>query len=213
MRVRWWAVTLTCVVAVALAREAAAGPPTDQLKGATDRVIRTLEDPALRGEARAPERRAAVRRIANDIFDFHEIARRSLARHWQPLTDRQRDEFTALFSDLLEQSYISKIELYGGEKIVYASERIDGDGATVATRIVTKNGSEVPIDYRMLKRGDKWLVYDVHIEGVSLVSNYRTQFNRIIQTGSYADLVQKLRTKQDELASVHTGGKKPSVKP
>ena len=113
-----------------------------------------------------------------------------------------------LFADLLERSYISKIELYGGEKILYTDERVDGDQATVATKVLTKNGTEVPIDYRMLKRADRWLVYDVNIEGVSLVSNYRTQFNKIIQTASYNDLVQKMRTKQDELASEDHGQQK-----
>jgi phospholipid transport system substrate-binding protein len=189
---------LAGMLAACPAAQAAAGPPTDQLKGAIDRVIKTLEDPSLRGST---ERRTAVRKIANEIFDFHEIARRSLARHWQPLSERQREEFTGLFSDLLERSYMSKIELYGGEKIVYAGERVDGDGATVATRIMAKNGTDVPIDYRLLRRGDRWLVYDVNIEGVSLVSNYRTQFNKIIQTGSYNDLVQKLKNKQEELAA------------
>ena len=160
-----------------------------------------MEDPSLKGDARTAERRSAVRKIADDIFDWNEIARASLARHWQSLTDKQRAEFVALFSDLLERSYISKIELYGGEKIQYAGERVDGETATVPTRIVTKNGTEVPIDYRLLKKGDRWLVYDVNIEGVSLVSNYRTQFNKIIQTGSFEDLIQKLRTKQGELTA------------
>jgi phospholipid transport system substrate-binding protein len=180
---------------------AVAGVTTDQLKGAIDRVVKTVEDPSLKGQDKVLERRRAVRKIANDIFDFAEIARRSLARHWAPLTDKQREEFVMLFADLLERSYISKIELYGGEKILYTSERLDGDSATVSTRIMTKNGTDVPIDYRMLKRGDRWLVYDVSIEGVSLVSNYRTQFNKIIQTASFNELVQKMRTKQDELMS------------
>jgi phospholipid transport system substrate-binding protein len=185
---------------------AAAGVPTDQLKGAVERVLKTLDDPALRGNQN--DRRAAVRRIANEIFDFSEIAKRSLARHWQPLSEAQRAEFVSLFADLLERSYISKIETYGGEKIQYTAERADGDLATVSTRIVTKNGTEVPVDYRLLKRGDRWLVYDVSIEGVSLVSNYRTQFNKIIQTTSYNELVSKLRNKQDELLAEDKGGKK-----
>ena len=185
---------------------AAAGVPTDQLKGAVERVLKTLDDPALRGNQN--DRRAAVRRIANEIFDFSEIAKRSLARHWQPLSEAQRTEFVSLFADLLERSYISKIETYGGEKIQYTAERADGDLATVSTRIVTKNGTEVPVDYRLLKRGDRWLVYDVSIEGVSLVSNYRTQFNKIIQTTSYNELVSKLRNKQDELLAEDKGGKK-----
>jgi len=187
---------------------AAAGVPTDQLKGAVERVLKTLDDPSLKGEGRLGERRAAVRRIANEIFDFGEIAKRSMARHWQPLSDSQRTEFVGLFADLLERSYISKIETYGGEKIQYTSERADGDFATVSTRIVTKNGTEVPVDYRMIKRADRWLVYDVSIEGVSLVSNYRTQFNKIIQTTSYKELVSKLRNKQDELLAEDKGGKK-----
>ena len=106
---------------------AAAGVPTDQLKGAVERVLKTLDDPALRGNQN--DRRAAVRRIANEIFDFNEIAKRSLARHWQPLSEAQRAEFVSLFADLLERSYISKIETYGGEKIQYTAERADGDPA------------------------------------------------------------------------------------
>jgi phospholipid transport system substrate-binding protein len=187
------------LVVVVSSAPAAAGVPTDQLKGAVERVLKTLDDPTLKGEARLGERRVAVRKIANEIFDFSEIAKRSMARHWQPLSEAQKNEFVGLFADLLERSYISKIETYGGEKIQYTAERADGEFATVSTRIITKNGTEVPVDYRMIKRADRWLVYDVSIEGVSLVSNYRTQFNKIIQTTSYNELVSKLRNKQDEL--------------
>jgi len=199
-RLRMGAMMLAGVLLVGVsAGPAVAGVPTDQLKGAVERVLKTLDDPQLKGEARLPDRRVAVRKIANDIFDFSEIAKRSMARHWQPLSEAQRTEFVGLFADLLERSYISKIETYGGEKIQYTAERADGDLATVSTRIITKNGTEVPVDYRMIKRADRWLVYDVSIEGVSLVSNYRTQFNKIIQTTSYSELVSKLRNKQDEL--------------
>ena len=203
------AIVLAGVLVVGLSSApAAAGVPTDQLKGAVERVLKTLDDPTLKGEARLGERRVAVRKIANEIFDFSEIAKRSMARHWQPLSEAQRTEFVGLFADLLERSYISKIETYGGEKIQYTAERADGEFATVSTRIVTKNGTEVPVDYRMIKRADRWLVYDVSIEGVSLVSNYRTQFNKIIQTTSYNELVSKLRNKQDELLAEDKGGKK-----
>jgi phospholipid transport system substrate-binding protein len=193
---------------VMLAGTAAAGIPTDQLRGAVDRVLKTLEDPGLKGEGKVVDRRVAVRKIANEIFDFGEIAKRSMARHWQPLSEAQRNEFVGLFADLLERSYISKIETYGGEKIQYTAERMDGDYATVSTKIVTKNGTEVPVDYRMIKRSDRWLVYDVSIEGVSLVSNYRTQFNKIIQTSSYNELVSKLKNKQGELMAEDKGQKK-----
>ena len=196
-----WSLALAGLLTLSFASAAWAGIPTDSLKGAIDRVVKTLEDPTYKGEGKGLERRRAVRKIADDIFDFNEISRRALARHWQTLSEKQREEFVGLFADLLERSYISKIELYGGEKIQYTNERVDGDTATVTTRIITKNGTDVPVDYRMHKKGDRWLVYDVNIEGVSLVSNYRTQFNKIIQTASYNDLVQKLKTKQDELVA------------
>ncbi len=175
-----------------------AGPPTDQLRTQIDRVVKTLEDPELRKEDRAAERRAAVRKIAEDIFDFGETAKRSLARHWQARTPAEREEFVVLFTNLLERSYISKIELFNGERIVYVGESLDTDQATVRTKIFTRQGTEVPIDYRMLRKGARWLVYDVIIEGVSLVANYRTQFNKIIQTSSYQELVRKMKMKQDE---------------
>ena len=202
------AALLAVGLAVTAVGPAAAGVPTDQLRGAVERVLKTLEDPTLKGEGKVAERRVAVRKIANEIFDFGEIAKRSMARHWQPLSEAQRNEFVGLFADLLERSYISKIETYGGEKIQYTAERVDGDYATVSTRIITKNGTEVPVDYRMIKRADRWLVYDVSIEGVSLVSNYRTQFNKIIQTSSYNELVSKLKNKQDELMAEDKGKKK-----
>jgi phospholipid transport system substrate-binding protein len=210
-RARGWAVTVTCLLTIALTGAAWAGLATDQLKGAIDRVIKTLEDPSLKGEGKAIDRRQAVRKIANDIFDFSEIARRSMARHWAPLSEGQRVEFVGLFGDLLERSYISKIELYGGEKILYTSERVDGDFATVGTKIITKNGTEVPVDYKMLRKSDRWMIYDVNIEGVSLVSNYRTQFNKIIQTSSYNELVNKLKTKQDELLAEDAAQRKKAT--
>jgi phospholipid transport system substrate-binding protein len=187
-----------------LAAPARAGAALEQLRAQIDRVLKVLDDPDMKKNGRARDRRAAVRKIADDIFDFQETAKRSLARHWQPRTSAERDEFVRLFSDLLERSYISKIELYGGEKIAYLGDVMDGDQALVRTRIVTKGGAEVPIEYRMLKKSDRWLVYDVVIEGVSLVANYRTQFNKIIQTSSYAELVRKMKVKQDEFIEAAT---------
>ncbi len=188
---------LTTLFALLVA-QAWAGAPTDQLKGAIDKVLNILGNPALKADGKVKERQATVRKVANDIFDFAETAKRSLARHWQNRTNEEREEFIKLFGDLLERSYISKIERYGGEKINYVGESVDGDVATVRTALTTKQGSEVPIEYRMLRRGDRWLVYDVIIEGVSLISNYRTQFNKIIQTSSYQELVKKMKAKQDE---------------
>ena len=188
--------TLALVLAALPAR---AGAPMEQLRAQVDRVLKLIDDPTLK------DKRVAVRQIADDIFDFGETARRSLGRHWAARTEAERDEFVKLFGDLLERSYISKIELYGGEKIQYMSDRIEGDQASVLSKLVTKAGADVPIEYRMLKKDDRWLVYDVIIEGVSLVSNYRTQFNKIIQTSSYAELVKKMKSRQEEMGSSAAG--------
>ena len=173
---------------------ARAGAPTDQLKASVEQIIKVLENPALRAEARSQERRAAIRKEAEGVFDFTETAKRALGRHWQGLAEKDRQEFTSLFTDLIERAYISKIERYSGERIAYAGEAMDGGLATVRTRFVTKQGTEVPVDYRMQQRGDRWLVYDVSVEGVSLINNYRTQFDKIIQTSSYAELVRKMKS-------------------
>ena len=175
-----------------------AGQPTEQLRAQIDRVVKTLDDPELKKEGRSVERRKAVRKIAEEIFDFGETAKRSLGRHWVARSPAEREEFVQLFTDLLERSYISKIELYTGERITFTGDTMDGDQAVVRSRIITKQGTEVPVDYRMTKKSDRWQVYDVIIEGVSLVANYRTQFNKIIQTSSYQDLVKKMKTKQEE---------------
>ena len=193
------AVALTLVTLLAVP-QAGAGAPTDQLKTQVDRVLKLMDDPALKDKPK--DKRAAVRKVADDIFDFGETAKRSLGRHWADRTQAERDEFVKLFGDLLERSYISKIEVYGGEKIQYMSDKIEGDQASVMSKLLTKTNTEVPIEYRMLKKGERWLVYDVIIEGVSLVSNYRTQFNKIIQTSSYAELVKKMKSRQDEMGSV-----------
>ena len=185
------------VVAVAPAR---AGAPLEQLRLQVDRVLKLLDDPELKKESKAKDRRVAVRKIANEILDFNETAKRSLGRHWLARTPAERDEFVQVFTDLLERSYISRVELYGGEKIQYVGDTIeDGEQAKVLTKLVTKGGGEIPIEYRMHKKADRWLVYDVIIEGVSLVSNYRTQFNKIIQTSSFQELVKKMKSKQEEL--------------
>ena len=178
--------------------DAPAGPATEQLRTSVDQVVKILSDPELKKEARSLERRRSIRAIANQIFDFGEISRRSLALHWQARTPAEREEFTRLFGDLLEQSYISKIENYSGEKIQYVGETADGDRAVVRTLIVTKQGTAIPVDYRMFPQSDRWRAYDVTLEGVSLVANYRAQFNAIIQRHGYPDLVAKLKVKYDE---------------
>src|SRR5215475_4120555 len=137
---------LATVLVWLAAGDAVAGPPTDQVRGSIDRVLQILSDPELKKEARTTERRSAIRAVANEIFDFTEISQRSLARHWAARSPEERQEFVRLFGDLLEHSYITKIETYSGEKIQYTGEVPDGDQAVVKTRIVTKQGVEIPVD-------------------------------------------------------------------
>ena len=191
-------VAVALVASLVVVRAGWSGMPTDRLRVQLDRVVKTLEEPDLKKAGKVRERRTAVRKIAEDIFDFTETAKRSLGRHWQPRTPAERKEFVDLFANLLERSYLSKIELYSGEKIAYLGDTIEGDQATVRTRIANKHGTEIPVDYKMYRHGDRWLVYDVVIEGVSLIANYRTQFNKIIQTSSYQELVRKMKAKQAE---------------
>lgn len=190
---------VVALVVMVAERDAWAGAPTEQLRTQIDRAIKVLEDPEMAKESRMVERRTAIRRIANEIFDFTETTRRSLGTHWQVRTPQERDEVTRLFADLLERSYIGRIETYSGERIQFLGDTIDGDQTTVRSRLITKQGMEIPVDYRMHRAsGDRWLTYDVAIEGVSLVANYRAQFNKIIQTSGYTSLVKKLAAKEQE---------------
>ncbi len=186
-----------------------AGTPTEQLRSAVDRVIGIVTDRQLSGA----ERDRAVRRIADRIFDFRETARRALGLNWRGLTDQQREEFVPLFRKLLERTYVSKIEAYRGEKIVYTGEYLDGDDATVRTRLITPQGTDIPIDYFLLRQGDRWRVYDVSIEGISLIDNYRSQFNEIIRTSSYQELVSRLKTRLQEPERGQAGRSVPRQQP
>ena len=196
MRYLYVSLAFASILAVTAAE---AGAPTDQLKQQVDEVVRLLEDPAAK--AQPARRRAAVRKIAENTFDYPDTARRALGPHWAARTPEEQREFVTIFADLLDRAYLSKIDLYQGEKVRYTDETIDGDQATVKTMLVTPKGTSIPIDYRMHLVNGRWLVYDVVIEGVSLVANYRTQFNRIVRTESYAALVQKLRSQAEPAAS------------
>jgi phospholipid transport system substrate-binding protein len=168
-------------------------------------VLDILTDEALKSSGRAQERRALIRQAVLKRFGFEEMARRSLGRHWRKISAAQRQDFVDLFSDLLERSYINKIESYGGskEQIQYTKETIDKDGyAMVRSEIISARDLNVEIEYRLLKRKTDWEVYDVVIEGVSLVSNYRTQFNKIILEQSFEALVKKMKLKLEQEEAV-----------
>ncbi len=172
-----------------------AGAPTDQVKQTVDEVITILNNKELKKPENSKARSAKIREVIVKRFDFAEMAKRSLGIYWKQRTPAEQNEFVSLFSDLLEDTYIRKIERYENEKVTYVGERTEGQYSTVKTEIIGTNEVEIPVDYRIFRKGDKWEVYDIVIEGVSLVNNYRSQFYQIIGSGSYGELVKKLRAK------------------
>jgi phospholipid transport system substrate-binding protein len=194
---------------LAAASPASMASPTEVIKAAVEQVARVAEDTDLGRPVAAERRRLEIRRIAEKLFDFPEMARRSLARHWTDRTADERQEFVRLFTDLLERVYFGKLENYSTERIVYSAETVDGDYATVRSKVVIGKKGELPMEYRLHLVDSRWVVYDVLIDGMSFVSTYRAQFNRVIQTSSYDDLVQKLRTKELENAASERSVRKP----
>ncbi|MGH7313709.1 MAG: MlaC/ttg2D family ABC transporter substrate-binding protein [Candidatus Rokuibacteriota bacterium] len=182
------------VMLLATATAALAGPPTDQVQQYTDHVQRILEDASLQ----QVDKRAAVRQVAAQVFDMTETAKRALGRHWPGRTPAQQEEFVQLFADLLERTYIAKIDFYGGEQLQFTGEAVDGEYAVVRGKVITRQRAEIPVEARLHQRDGRWLMYDVIIQSVSLVGNYRSQFDRIIRSASYEELVRRLKTRRDE---------------
>jgi phospholipid transport system substrate-binding protein len=172
-----------------------AGVPTDQIRGASDQVLEILNNPKLRSESAKEERRAQLRQLIYPRFDFAEMARRSLGATWQKVSAREQEEFVTLFTQLLEESYVSNIESYSGEKIVYGREIMDQDFAEVDTTIITNKGEEFAINYKLHELNGDWKAYDIVIENVSIVNNYRSQFSRLLRKGSFPELLDTIREK------------------
>jgi len=172
-----------------------AGGPTEDVRKTTDKLIAIVSDPALKEPDKARERATQIREAVDERFDWKEMSKRTLARHWKKRTEREKEEFIDLFGKLLERTYLDKVEGYSGEKVLYVGERVDGKYGIVVVKIVTKKDTEILVKYKLKNKGGKWLVYDISIEGVSLVNNYRKQFNSIMTRSSYEDLIKKLRKK------------------
>ena len=198
-----WGISLVFFASSLFAQEG----PTAQVKATVSKVLDILKDPALKKPEKEEQRRKLLKDIIFSRFDFREMAQRSLGLHWKDRSPQERDEFVSLFADLLERFYHKRIESYTDEEILYTGEQSEDKFAAVSTKIISrKENLEVPVEYKVIRRDDQWKVYDVVIEGVSLVSNYRSQFNRIIRTSSYAELVRKMRVKHEaeELSTVPT---------
>ncbi len=174
---------------------AAGGVPTDQIKSTVDKALVVLRDPRFKPTAKTKERREQLKQILFTRFDFTEMAKRSLGANWRRRTAKEQEEFVRLFTDLLERAYADTIESYGDEKIVYVGERLDGDFADVNSKIFTAKGEEFSLNYRAHFVGGEWRVYDVVVENISMVNNYRSQFNRVIANSSFEELVRRLKDK------------------
>jgi phospholipid transport system substrate-binding protein len=181
-----------------------AGEPLDKVRQTVDNVLTIVNNKALQPQ----ERRRQIRQAVLQRFGFEEMAQRSMGQHWRTLTPQQRQEFVELFTDLLERSYISRIENYkaGPQGVHYPKEDVNGDHAIVHTEIMNNRDLAASVDYHLLHKDGDWKVYDIVIEGVSLVNNYRTQFNTIILKDSYAGLVKQMRTKLAQEQAVSDKG-------
>jgi len=203
LKCRWGKVAsgLACALIVlggVTVQPAAAGGATEAMKGTIDEVLKIIQDKELKQPARAEERRQRLEQVVGDRFDYQEMSRRALGSPWNSLSDKDKQEFVALFRTLLTNSYSDKVETYSGEGVQYINERTEKDYAEVRTKVLSGK-TEIPLDYRLLNKGVEWRVYDVVVDGVSLVSNYRGQFSKILRSSNYADLVEQLRKKSDKI--------------
>ncbi len=191
-------VPMTLTAALLLCATATAAPamtPTETVKTRVESALQNLSQTSGGSPESIEQRRVELRRAADSLFDFTEMGRRALGRHWADRTPAEREEFVKLFTDLIARSYIGKIDHYAGETIAYTAERVDGDEASVQSRVVTAKGSQIPVEYRLHRVNDDWSAYDVFVENVSLVGTYRSQFDRIIRSESFASLLRRLREK------------------
>jgi phospholipid transport system substrate-binding protein len=179
----------------------AAGVPGDQVRQTADKLLAILTDPQLKGESKKTERREKLKEVIYQRFDFTEMAKRSLGSEWQRRSPEEQKEFVKLFTDLLERAYLDQIESYNGEKFQYLKEREDNNYAQVDTKIIDNKGREFSVSYRLLNRNGDWKVYDVVIEDISLVNNYRSQFNRVLAKSPYEQLVKTMKEKTFSVGS------------
>lgn len=194
-------VVTTAILALWVAMSAVpsyAGAPTDAMKATIDEVLRIVRENELKQPSKATERRQMLERVVEARFDYQEMSRRALGAPWNTLSDQEKQEFVGLFRTLLTNSYADKIETYSGEGVQYLNERTEKEYAEVRTKVLSGK-TEIPLDYRLINKVNDWRVYDVVVDGISLVNNYRGQFAKIIKSSSYADLVEQLRKKSEKL--------------
>jgi len=171
-----------------------ANVPTERVKYTINKLIEILEDQNLKTPEKEPEKRKLLEELSKDFFDFEEMSKRALSFHWRKLSAGEKKEFTELFFELLEYRYIRKVKNYNGVEVNFTKEIIEGDFAMVRAKSYTKN-QKIVVECRLLNKNGNWNAYDISIEGISLINNYRTQFNSIIRRSSYYNLVKKIKEK------------------
>jgi phospholipid transport system substrate-binding protein len=199
---------------------AAAGQITDNLKLVVDKVLTILKDPAYAAPDKKNERNKLIHETASGTFDWEEMARRTLGPHWRELTPQQQKQFIDIFVDFLERTYISKIDLFlqeskdfSAKNISYLQETIEQESYALVETKILLNDKELPLNYKLINKNGKWVVYDLTIEGVGLVANYRTQFNDILANGSFNTLIDKLKAKEGmDIAGKKSEQQAPSSK-
>lgn len=201
------AMTIASLLAISVPADA--GAPLDRVQSAVAVVIEIVTRPDLQGQANLVARRALLRNVADDLFDFREMARGAIGYHGAIPSERESAEFLARFTELLERCYVTTIENYAGEQIVYVTETIEGDYATVRSKILTTRGAEISVDYRLLRSAAGWSVFDVVLEHVSLSANYREQINRVLRTTSFATLLTRMRAGQLAAVTIPRGAGRP----
>jgi phospholipid transport system substrate-binding protein len=197
MKLKVW-LSLSVVAGLILlgsGQSASAGEPTEAIRGAVNQGVDILKNAKLDSQKNRAQIIDRLRQIVYPLFDFNEMAMRSLGQNWRPLNPQQRKEFVSLFTALLEKTYADQIDLYDGQKVVYTGESVDNEYAQVDSRIFDKNGQTYSVVYRLHRVDGKWRIYDVVAENISLVNNYRAQFNRVIAKSSFEELLKSMKQK------------------
>ena len=170
---------------------AASEGPMEQLQKSVDEILQILQSEDLKKPEKSEERKTRILEVVTDMFDFRDMARSSLGQSWNNISREEQDKFVDLFTNLVEERYIGKIDSYENQKVVYGKQRVKGDRAMIYTNIIDKD-LEIPIIYRLHEKDGKWLVNDLKIENVSLIVNYRRDFDSIIRKEQFAGLVKKI---------------------
>ena len=191
-----WGVIALILVIFSHAAVAGASPAADQLKQSVDKVQAILSDKSLKGPAKTDERRQQLRDVMNSRFDFEEMAKRSLGPEWQKRTPEEREQFVTAFTHVLEGGYFDTLDSYNGEKVRFVGDRQDNDVAEVQTKITDNKGQDYSVNYRLRNVNGDWKVFDVVVENVSLVNNYRSQFSRVLAKSSFQDLIDAMNQKK-----------------